>query len=247
MQIVGCAYGFHSDEAEKAAPVVSPTVAAAVASAAAKPPTSSSEGSLPAAAPPKPPVAMAPEAPKEVVIENDPDDAIVELGTKCRRNACAATYTSIESKTNICVHHPGVAVFHEASKYWSCCSPRAAEFDEFLRIGGCAEGKHKFLPFKAENLEANEVKCRFDFYQLGENVIMNIYAKNVEHSKSSVAISATRIDAHVTFKDGKFFKKSFELAATIDPASSKFEILSTKIEIKLKKHDSSISWTRLER
>eukprot|EP01122_Echinamoeba_exundans_P016809 TRINITY_DN8642_c0_g1_i1.p1 TRINITY_DN8642_c0_g1~~TRINITY_DN8642_c0_g1_i1.p1 ORF type:complete len:398 (+),score=78.77 TRINITY_DN8642_c0_g1_i1:89-1282(+) len=250
MQIPGCAFGFHSAEAEKSSPVYSPTVAAAVAAGASN---TASSSSAEIASPPstassavKPPSTMAPETPKEIEIENDPEDAIIDLNTKCRRNGCHAVYKGPESKSEVCVHHPGVAIFHEATKYWSCCRPRAVEFDEFLKIEGCSEGRHKFLPFKAENLAANEVKCRYDFYQLGDSVVMNIYAKNVDTAASSINISPTTVSANVVFKDGKFFKKDFQLAAQVDVEKSKFEMLSTKIEIKLKKLDSAISWTRLE-
>jgi hypothetical protein len=252
MQIPGCAFGFHSAEAEKSAPVYSPTVAAAVASGSSSSTSSTSTAAqvvsapVPPASTVKPPPTMAPEAPKEIEVENDPEDAIVDSNTKCRRSGCHAVYKGPESKSEPCVHHPGVAIFHEATKYWSCCRPRAVEFDEFLKIEGCREGRHKFLPFKAENLAANEVKCRYDFYQLGDSVVMNIYAKNVDSTASSIKISPSTVSANVVFKDGKFFKKDFHLAAQVDVEKCKFEMLSTKIEIKLKKLDSAISWTRLE-
>jgi hypothetical protein len=37
-------------------------------------------------------------------------------------------------------------VFHEGSKGWSCCKRRVLEFDEFLKIEGCADKKkHLFV------------------------------------------------------------------------------------------------------
>jgi len=31
-----------------------------------------------------------------------------------------------------CQHHPGVPVFHDALKGWSCCKKRTTDFTEFL-------------------------------------------------------------------------------------------------------------------
>ncbi len=43
---------------------------------------------------------------------------------------------------NCCCFHPGVAVFHEGLKGWSCCSKKVINFDDFMQIPGCAVGKH---------------------------------------------------------------------------------------------------------
>lgn len=40
-------------------------------------------------------------------------------------------------------YHTGEAVFHDGEKYWSCCPHvKVLEFDEFMKIPGCAVGKH---------------------------------------------------------------------------------------------------------
>ena len=33
-----------------------------------------------------------------------------------------------------CQHHPGVPVFHDALKGWSCCKKRTTDFTDFLKI-----------------------------------------------------------------------------------------------------------------
>uniref|UniRef100_A0A480QX70 Integrin beta-1-binding protein 2 isoform 1 n=1 Tax=Sus scrofa TaxID=9823 RepID=A0A480QX70_PIG len=44
--------------------------------------------------------------------------------------------------TDSCCHHPGVPVFHDALKGWSCCRKRTVDFSEFLNIKGCTVGPH---------------------------------------------------------------------------------------------------------
>uniref|UniRef100_A0A3P9A380 Uncharacterized protein n=1 Tax=Esox lucius TaxID=8010 RepID=A0A3P9A380_ESOLU len=41
-----------------------------------------------------------------------------------------------------CLHHPGVPIFHDALKGWSCCKKRTTDFSEFLAIKGCTRGRH---------------------------------------------------------------------------------------------------------
>ncbi|XP_056665494.1 integrin beta-1-binding protein 2 isoform X2 [Monodelphis domestica] len=44
--------------------------------------------------------------------------------------------------TDSCCHHPGVPIFHDALKGWSCCHKRTTDFSEFLSIQGCTLGPH---------------------------------------------------------------------------------------------------------
>uniref|UniRef100_A0A8B9PEG8 Cysteine and histidine rich domain containing 1 n=1 Tax=Apteryx owenii TaxID=8824 RepID=A0A8B9PEG8_APTOW len=41
-----------------------------------------------------------------------------------------------------CTYHPGVPVFHDALKGWSCCKRRTTDFSDFLSIAGCTKGLH---------------------------------------------------------------------------------------------------------
>jgi hypothetical protein len=45
-----------------------------------------------------------------------------------------------------CVFHPGVPIFHEGSKGYTCCKKRVLEFDEFMKIEGCeTKPRHLFV------------------------------------------------------------------------------------------------------
>jgi len=136
-----------------------------------------------------------------------------------------------------CVHHPGQPMFHEGAKGWTCCFKKKSvwDFNEFLEMPGCSTGYHKFLPFKSEQVAVDEVKCRYDWYQMGMNVIISIYAKNVLKEETTVTLEPALVKAKIKFKDGKVFLKDFRLPQLIVPEKSKYEILSTKVEIKLLK------------
>lgn len=91
----------------------------------------------PSATPPPPP-------------ESDDDDPSLEIpgGRICRRRACGASHKKGTGRNNNekCVHHPGVPIFHEGSKGYSCCKRRVLEFDEFMKIEGCkTKPRHLFV------------------------------------------------------------------------------------------------------
>lgn len=92
----------------------------------------------PSATPPPPPP------------ESDDDDPALEIpdGRICRRRACGVVYKKAAARTDeeSCVHHPGVPIFHEGSKGYSCCKRRVLEFDEFMKIEGCQKKpRHLFV------------------------------------------------------------------------------------------------------
>ena len=43
-----------------------------------------------------------------------------------------------------CQFHPGVPIFHEGMKYWSCCNRKTSDFQSFLNQEGCERGAHKW-------------------------------------------------------------------------------------------------------
>lgn len=69
----------------------------------------------------------------------------VQIGQSCRNNSCKRTYKGPTSEEEICHYHPGVPIFHEGMKYWSCCQKKTTEFSVFLEQPGCTQGKHMWL------------------------------------------------------------------------------------------------------
>ncbi|KAF8894476.1 hypothetical protein BD779DRAFT_1501314 [Infundibulicybe gibba] len=72
---------------------------------------------------------------------------------RCTRRGCGQDFTKDDGTR--CVHHPGVPVFHEGLKSWSCCADvnkPVLDFDDFMKIQGCVQEDHhtsEALPVEA--------------------------------------------------------------------------------------------------
>uniref|UniRef100_A0A673BVM5 Zgc:92429 n=1 Tax=Sphaeramia orbicularis TaxID=375764 RepID=A0A673BVM5_9TELE len=60
----------------------------------------------------------------------------------CYNKGCGEKFDSDKNKDDSCIFHPGVPIFHDALKGWSCCKKRTTDFSEFLSIKGCTRGRH---------------------------------------------------------------------------------------------------------
>lgn len=69
-------------------------------------------------------------------------DSKIQIGQSCKNNSCKGTYEGAASDKEVCNYHPGVPIFHEGMKYWSCCQKKTTEFSRFLEQPGCTPGKH---------------------------------------------------------------------------------------------------------
>ncbi|KAJ2341909.1 hypothetical protein IWW50_006404 [Coemansia erecta] len=190
--------------------------------------------------------AAAPKAPEPDFIDEDPAGVAVAAGAKCKRNGCSAEFESEEQShgPEQCLFHPGKALFHEGNKGWTCCRPRATDFDEFMQIKGCAHGRHLFVGTQP-TAQAQAEKCRRDYYQMANDVIVSIYAKKIQRDTSSIEFGADSLRVHLVYGDGKVYDDTIQLYAEIDPAASSFEFLSTKAELKLAKKTQA-QWPALE-
>jgi len=64
---------------------------------------------------------------------------------------------------------------------------------------------------------------------------MSIFAKKVDKQNSSITFKEKELNVDLKMPDGKRFITTYPLYQLIDLEGSKFEILTTKVEIKLKK------------
>lgn len=71
-----------------------------------------------------------------------PIESKIHIGQNCKNNSCKGSYMGITSDEETCHYHPGVPIFHEGLKYWSCCQKKTTEFSAFLEQPGCTQGKH---------------------------------------------------------------------------------------------------------
>lgn len=175
---------------------------------------------LNASAPTRQPIqaAQAAPSPPPPPPESEDDDPNLEIadGQDCRRRACGAKYKKGSSRDGEkCVHHPGVPIFHEGSKGYSCCKRRVLEFDQFMKIEGCkTKDRHLFIGSgkKGTGVSTDEevlstvryvshprlqrrvsksrggTDCgsRHDFYQTSANVIASFFLKKIVKDTAKV-------------------------------------------------------------
>ncbi|XP_055697799.1 cysteine and histidine-rich domain-containing protein morgana isoform X3 [Phlebotomus papatasi] len=169
--------------------------------------------------------------------------AEVAVGTTCKNRGCNGTFQSPESNEQDCIHHPGVPVFHEGLKYWSCCTKRTTDFGAFLAQAGCSIGKHKWIA----DGDRESIKCRYDWHQTASSVVVAVYAKMYDYSISYVKINPVRLQVCLVFpqQNNGEFNLDLELRGIVDVAKSTVDMFSTKVEIKLTKAEPG-SWPKLD-
>jgi len=165
--------------------------------------------------------------------EPDPIGVVITVGTSCLHKSCNYKYLDDSSKTVECIYHPGIPLFHEGSKGWSCCKRKVLEFEEFMKIEGCKTGKHRFVP-PPKNKE-EQLQCRYEWYQLPSNVMVVVYAKEFSKEDSKIEFSSQTVSIDIKFNDSRRFSKIIQLCGEIVPNQSKATFLSMKVEISLKK------------
>ncbi|GAA5947278.1 hypothetical protein JCM3765_001602 [Sporobolomyces pararoseus] len=252
MKFETCATGTHSSE--KPEPVSKPEEASASTS---KEPSSTSGttetyGTATPLPPPPPPSASTANAPPTkptstaYVEEQDDPDVKLSTGMSCKRKSCGKSYEGdeMERHSEECQYHPGVPIFHEGSKGFSCCKRRVLEFDEFLRIEGCKTGRHLFVGAKKSDSEQaveEQVECRIDHYQTPRQVIVSVFGKQADKEKSAVTFETESMTIDLILPSNKRFTRTLSLYGPIAPSDSTFKILGTKCEITLAKADAR-SW-----
>ncbi|XP_062998207.1 integrin beta-1-binding protein 2 isoform X2 [Elgaria multicarinata webbii] len=166
----------------------------------------------------------------------------VSAGTTCKNSGCKGVYQREESNMEICTFHPGVPVFHEGMKYWSCCGIKTTDFTAFLEQKGCSKGKHTWVK---KQQDKKLVSCRQDWHQTSSQVVVTIYAKIPLPDLSSVKANQTVLDIHVIFEGDKIFQAELDLWGVIDVERSFVNMVPSKVEITLKKAGPA-TWARLE-
>uniref|UniRef100_A0A8B9RLA5 Cysteine and histidine-rich domain-containing protein 1 n=1 Tax=Astyanax mexicanus TaxID=7994 RepID=A0A8B9RLA5_ASTMX len=92
----------------------------------------------------------------------------------CYNRGCGQRFDPDRNPEDACTFHPGVPVFHDALKGWSCCKRRTTDFSDFLNIAGCTKGCHNKekppepvkpeVKSSGEKKELEDLKPRFDEY-----------------------------------------------------------------------------------
>lgn len=171
-------------------------------------------------------------------------DSEIAIGTACKNGGCSNSYEGPETNQAICTYHPGCPIFHEGLKFWSCCQRRTTDFNAFLSQPGCTTGMHKW---KKEGTPAGTVKCRWDWHQTPDFVIVSVYAKKYDPDLSFVKLNPIRLNAKLVFREegDATFELDLELRGVVDIDKSSASMLGTKVEIKLKKAEPG-AWAKLD-
>lgn len=159
----------------------------------------------------------------------------------CKNGGCKETYSSSTLKPE-CKYHPGVPVFHEGMKFWSCCQRRTTDFQSFLNQEGCMLGEHKW---KKDDEGSAKVECRYDWHQTATHVTVAVYAKKYDPDISKVEIHPIRLKTHIYFPEqAGAFDLDLELGGIINVQETTASMAGTKVEIKMKKAEPG-SWAKL--
>jgi len=165
----------------------------------------------------------------------------VPEGEPCKNGGCKQTY-SLSGSIPECIYHPGVPIFHEGMKYWSCCQRKTSDFQSFLNQEGCMIGECKW---KKDDEGSAKVECRYDWHQTATHVTVAIYAKKYDPDISKVEIHPIRLKVHVYFPEqAGAFDLDLELAGKISVQETTATMAGTKLEIKMKKAEPG-SWGKL--
>ncbi|KAM6907618.1 cysteine and histidine-rich domain-containing protein 1 [Xenentodon cancila] len=94
------------------------------------------------------------------------------MSVLCYNKGCGQRFDPENNPEDGCTYHPGVPVFHDALKGWSCCKRRTTDFSDFLSIAGCTKGPHNKekppepvkpdVTSSTEKKELNDQKPKFD-------------------------------------------------------------------------------------
>ena len=142
------------------------------------------------------------------------------------------TYQGEPAVARECCYHPGVPIFHEGLKFWSCCQRKTTDFQSFLNQEGCDFGYHKWkkesVSLHMKKLKYNffshwfhinffqegsaQVECRHDWHQTATHVTLAIYGKKYDPDSSYVELSPVRLKCHLVFPEqGGTFNMDIEL------------------------------------
>jgi len=172
-----------------------------------------------------------------------PSENGVNIGESCKNNGCKTTYAGPDTNLADCTYHPGVPVFHEGMKFWSCCQRKTSEFQQFLDQEGCDIGKHKWVK---EDTTGADIECRYDMHQTASHVTVAIYSKKYDPLISYVEVNPIKLRVHIYFPLEKgSFELETELRGIIDMNDCSCSMMGTKMEIKMKKAEIGL-WTKLE-
>jgi hypothetical protein len=213
------------------------------------------------------PRSTTPQPPQILEEDSDEEGEVVPADKICKRKACGQRASGViprQQAAETCVFHPGIPIFHEGSKGYTCCKRRVLEFDEFMRIKGCKERKgHCFVGKREKAREAEKQKLasssgagagggeeiveevRHDFYQTANSVIVSFFLKKIRKDEAKVVFGVEGengfVDLDLPTSDNKRFKNRVVFWGEIDPEKSTSKVMGTKLELSVVKRGEGLT------
>ncbi|KAJ2716522.1 Cochaperone protein [Coemansia spiralis] len=92
-----------------------------------------------------------------------------------------------------------------------------------------------------------QARVRHEWYQTDDAVILEVFIKRVQKDAATIEFEEKSVALSIKMATGSDNNYEFEpLLHSIVPGESSFEVLSTKIEIRLKKAKAGLKWDHLE-
>ncbi|XP_058453302.1 cysteine and histidine-rich domain-containing protein morgana [Malaya genurostris] len=176
--------------------------------------------------------------------KSDANSLDIQPGTICKNGGCNYGYENDKSSEKPCVYHPGVPIFHEGLKFWSCCQRRTSDFTAFMNQPGCETGRHKWT---SDEDQSKAISCRLDWHQTATQVVVTVYAKMYHYQKSTICLNPIRLKVCLVFPQQNNMEHNLdmELRGIVDVSKSKVSMFGTKVEITLVKAEPG-QWPKLD-
>lgn len=121
----------------------------------------------------------------------------------------------------------------------------SADADFIVWIKRCQEAQNGSQSTVSVSQRTHQSKIKYDWYQTESQVIITLMIKNVQKNNVNVEFSEKELSALVKLPSGEDYNLTLNLLHPIIPEQSTFKVLSTKIEIKMKKPEA-VRWEKLE-
>ncbi|CAD7691033.1 unnamed protein product [Nyctereutes procyonoides] len=123
--------------------------------------------------------------------------------------------------------------------------PWSADPDFTVWIKKCQEAQNGSQSEVSDSQRTHQSKIKYDWYQTESQVIITLMIENVQKNNVNVEFSEKELSALVKLPSGEDYNLKLRLLHPIIPEQSTFKVLSTKIEIKMKKTEA-VRWEKLE-
>uniref|UniRef100_A0A8C3YBG7 Protein SGT1 homolog n=1 Tax=Catagonus wagneri TaxID=51154 RepID=A0A8C3YBG7_9CETA len=211
----------------------------------------------------------------DALIEEDPQAALEELSKAleqkpddaqyyCQRAYChillgnyhdavtdAKKSLELNPNSSTAMLRKGVCEYHEKNyaaaleTFTEGQKLDSADTDFIVWIKRCEEAQNGSQSEASACQRTQQSKIKYDWYQTESQVIITLMIKNVQKNDVNVEFSEKELSALVKLPSGDDYNLKLRLLHPIIPEQSTFKVLSTKIEIKMKKPEA-VRWEKLE-